>query len=213
MKIGVGVITMGVRPIKNYNLSENSELYVYTDVDKKGPSHARNQCLKYFSEKDVDYIFLFDDDCYPTMSGWEEYFINEAKESGVHYMAIPEYFKTEIYSYPESKVQYWAGNLGCFVFQDKECLDKIGGYNTEYDRYGYEDAARSSRAHKAGMTGKFSGFPFPIRGIAYIHSEDVFGENPTPNILHEDKMEYIRKNAPIYQKEINSEQIFYEYRK
>lgn len=209
MKIGVGVITMGLRPIQNYHLSDESELFIYQDVDKKGPSFARNKCLEYFTNKDVDYIFLFDDDSYPTMSGWEKYFIDEATANDVHYMAIPEYFKTELYDYPESNIQYWAGNLGCFVFQDKVCVETIGGYNTEYDRYGYEDAARSLRAFRAGMTGKYHGFPFPIRGIAYIHSQDVFAECPTQNITKEDKDEYIKKNGAIYQKEITSDKLYY----
>jgi hypothetical protein len=41
MKIGIGVITMGVRTI-NRKLFENSEhgVFIYTDKERLGPSHA-----------------------------------------------------------------------------------------------------------------------------------------------------------------------------
>lgn len=210
MKIGIGVITMGVRELP-LELYENSsyEVYVYTDQERLGPGYARNQCLKYFDG--YDHIFLFDDDTYPTRKGWEDYFIQEAQAANIHYIALPDIFGGE-FLYAESDITFWWSALGCFLYQDKLAIEKIGGYNLAYNRYGYEDAARSHRAIKAGLTGSSAGWGFPVRGLAYIHSEDVFGENPTPNIDTSEKMKYITQNQPIYQREIEGDQLFYPYK-
>lgn len=210
MKVGIGVITMGLRKI-NPKLFEKSthEIFIYTDTERFGPSHARNECLKHFDG--YDHVFLFDDDTYPTCCGWENYFITQASEHNIHYMAIPEVFGGQFVS-SDKEMQYWFSALGCFVYQDKVAMDAIGGYNTAYNRYGYEDAGRSRRALQAGLTGHTNAWGFPVRGLCYIHSEDVFGENPTPNIVTSEKLAYIASNQPIYQKEIEGKQLFYPYK-
>ena len=209
MKIGVGVITMGLREINPQFFEKTShETFIYTDTERLGPGHARNQVLKHFDG--YDHVFIFDDDCYPTRLGWEDYFIQEAQRHGVHYMALPDIFGGE-YLTSVDEMTFWFSALGCFLYQDKLAMQEIGGYNTEYNRYGYEDAARSHRAIKAGLTGSDRGWGFPIRGLSYIHSEDVFGENPAPNIQTAEKLAYIASNQPIYQKEITGDNLFYPY--
>jgi len=210
MKVGVGVITMGVRELNPKFFEKTThETFVFTDTERLGPGHARNQVLKHFDG--YDHVFIFDDDCYPTRLGWEDYFIQEAQRYGVHYMALPDSFGGE-YLHSDGEMTYWFSALGCFLYQDKHAMEAIGGYNLGYDRYGYEDAGRSHRAIKAGLTGSDVGWGFPIRGLSYIHSEDVFGENPAPNIQTADKLAYIAKNQPVYQKEITGDNLFYPYK-
>lgn len=210
MKIGVGVITVGLRPLKDYKLSADSELFVFHDKEMKGPAYARNQCLRHLYDQGCDYIFLFDDDTYPTMDNWEEYFIDQASEFGVNYMAIPEYFKTG-FKGSFGEMVLWDGACGCFIYQTRFCLEIIGGYNNEYVKYGLEDAARSKRALKAGMTGDPDYFYFPLRGIAYIYSEDIYGVTAIQNLTMEEKLSYVRKNQRTYEKEINGTKLFYDF--
>lgn len=211
MKIGVGVITMGLREINPMLFAKTThEVFVYTDTERLGPGHARNQVLKHFDG--YDHVFIFDDDCYPTRLGWEDYFIQQAQAHDVHYMALPDIFGGELLEQTNGEMTFWFSALGCFLYQDKLAMQEIGGYNLEYNRYGYEDAARSHRAIKAGLTGSDKGWGFPLRGLSYIHSEDVFGENPTPNIVTAEKLAYIASNQPIYQKEIEGKQLFYPYK-
>ena len=73
MKIGVGVITMGVRALKSYRTQPDTYFHVHVDTDKKGVSHARNTCLKHLYDEGCDYMFVFDDDGDPVMDGWEKY--------------------------------------------------------------------------------------------------------------------------------------------
>lgn len=210
-KIGVGVITAGVRPLKDYRLAEGTQFYVYVDKERKGPAYARNQCLRKLYDDGCDYIFLFDDDCYPVMDGWEKYFIDQASENSVHYMAIPEVFKTGFEGQNSGEMMLWDGACGCFIYQTRYCIDTIGGYNSDYVKYGLEDAARSHRAKKAGMTGDPHYFSFPLRGLAYIHSEDIFGVTAIQNMTMEEKLKYVYQNQETYNKEIGSSKLFYEF--
>ncbi|WNL63390.1 hypothetical protein [Citrobacter phage Tr1] len=210
MKIGVGIITMGVRTI-NPKMYTNTtyEIFVYTDEERKGVSHARNKVLEHFDG--YDHVFIFDDDCYPTRPGWEDFFIEHAQKNGVHYMALPEIFCGDLLDV-QGEMTTWFSALGCFIYQNALAIQIIGGYNTAYNRYGYEDAGRSHRAIKAGLTGSREGWMFPLRGLGYIYSEDVYGDCPTPNISTEDKQAYIKENSVIYTQEMAREDLFYPYK-
>lgn len=210
MKIGVGVITMGVRALKDYKTDPSTYFHVHVDTDKKGVSHARNTCLKHLYDQSCDYMFVFDDDCYPIKEGWEKYFVDQHLESGLNFFVLPEAFKDKIIGLTD-EIARWSGGLCQFAFYTRKLVEEVGYYNNAYDRYGYEDAGYMHRVWHSGLNGRASGHPSPVRVLAYIHSEDVYGENPAANILQEDKLEYIRKNYPLYQEEIHSERIYYPY--
>jgi len=59
-------------------------LHIYDDeIERKGIAYGKNDCLK--ALKDCQYLFLFDDDCFPVREGWIEFFIKAHKESGQHH--------------------------------------------------------------------------------------------------------------------------------
>lgn len=210
MKVGVGVITMGVRPIRDYRLASDSLLHVYTDIECKGPAHARNQVLKHLYEEGCEVIFLFDDDCYPTRTGWEAYFVEQHQRSGIHFFGLPDTFSAGMNGC-EGEVVYWSGVLGCFGMLTRTMVDTIGFYNTAYRRYGHEDTGYTFRAIRSGLAGNGSGFPSPIRTLGYIHSEDVYGETLLQNLTQEEKQAYIQVNKPILDAELNGDQIYYPF--
>jgi hypothetical protein len=92
--------------------------------------------------------------------------------------------------------------IGAYFFMDRKCIETIGYYNTEYVRYGYEDITYSRRALAAGLLGIDFGYPFPVWINMYIHSMDMFCENPTPNMTQGDKEKYIKMNTPIFHEEM-----------
>lgn len=209
MKVGIGVITMGVREI-NPKLFERScgEVFVYTDTERKGPARARNKVLSHF--KDYDHIFVFDDDCFPTFEGWEKYLIEQFEKHNIFWAGIPNFPVMEV-KHSEDEMLWLDGCCGCFQYFSRKALETIGGYNTAYDRYGYEDAAVRERAIKAGLTGKYPFPAFPIRGLSYIYSMDIFHDNPTPNIDTPEKRRLIEINHPRYVEEVTGSQVFYPY--
>lgn len=212
MKIGIGVTTTPNRKISEEIIkykSPDAHFEVFCDVDKKGVSFARNSLLNLL--KDNDYIFLFDDDCYPIMEGWEEYFISQANEFGTHFILMPESFKSKLIRV-HGEMGIWSDGIGAFSFQTKHAVEAIGGFNQAYDRYGYEDCARHYRAHRAGLMNVETNYnTCPIRALSYIFSMDVYGRNPTPNLSYVEKQEFIAKNKAEFEKEVSGDQIFYPY--
>lgn len=211
-KFGVGVITVGKRPIHDYLLPEDSKFVVIYDNDRRGPAWARNQALQELDG--CEHIFLFDDDCWPVMAGWAEYWAGECDRAEVRYSALPEAFKTGITGPQDwtcgEELMTWDGGIGAALYQHRQALEVIGGYNERLFAYGFEDAGRADRAQRAGLTGPTRNAA-PLRLLAYIHSADVFGENPTPSYSVEEKEAHIAANRPAYEAELAGP-VFIPYR-
>lgn len=200
MKIGVGMVTRGVREIppqlRAYTAAE-TQIHIHLDADRRGAAHGRNACLRALYDAGCDYVFLFDDDCYPTMPGWEQYFIEQhLSRPTLHFFGLPEVFKSRLAS-TEGEIVFWREIIGCFSFQTRHFLDTVGGYDAGYARYGYEDVGRNQRALRSGLLGGTGAYPSPMRAPAYIHSQDVFAEHPAPNLSDAEKAEGIAANYSV----------------
>ena len=87
-KIGIGVTTTPNRKEYVERWLEyfekfkptNYHLHIHEDVNYKGVAYSKNQNL--YTLRDCDYIFLFDDDCYPIKDKWTDFFIN-SKENHI----------------------------------------------------------------------------------------------------------------------------------
>ena len=206
-RIGVGRITCGVRALRPLLAPSGTVVEEFTDVDRRGPAYARNEVLHRLYAAGCDYFFLFDDDCYPVMPGWAEYFVAQASAHGLGYLGLPEIFKSRSLRV-ESEMGWWDSTVGCFNFQTRGMLEQVGHYNEACHTYGYEDSGRNDRVRRILGRG---GMPSPVRASAYIHSEDVFAEHPAPNMTVEEKRAAIEANRPIWQAELDSEQLYYPY--
>lgn len=210
-KFGVGVITVGRRPIRDYLLPDDCTFVVVQDTERRGVAWARNRVLQLLDH--CEHIFLFDDDCWPVMRGWAEYWAGQCEAAGVRYSALPEAFKSCVggrVSEHDGELLSWDGGLGAAIYQHRSALDVIGGYNETLHGYGFEDAGRADRAQRAGLTGPTRN-ACPLRCLAYIHSADVMGENPTPSYTVEEKEAHIAANRQAYVDELAGP-VFIPYR-
>lgn len=212
VKIGIGIITAGVRTIDlerfRNTTDDKYEIFVFKDEARKGPAFARNQVIKHF--KNFDFIFLFDDDCYPNRAGWAEYLIGQSITHDVHFMAYPVLFGDRIVEMRDEMI-WWSGACGAFTFLTQKAIKTIGGFNEAYAHYGFEDVTYKKRAKAARLTSRIDAIPFPLQGLQYIHSMDVCHDNPTPNLTHDQKLIHIKANEAAYIAEMESDQIFYPY--
>lgn len=215
MKIGIGITTMGVRDIHydRYLLGVDKEtisIVVHEDEERLGPAKAKNRCMKKLYDVGCDAMFLFDDDCYPQHPGWMQYILSHAREHDIHYLGLPEAFKSRPMGF-SGELLYWDSILGCFHFQTRALIDKIGGYNEVYDRYGYEDCGRNYRAQRSGLAGSGIGHASLLRMPSYIYSEDVYGVTAVQNLTREEKDFYIAKNQAAFEQEIHGARIYYPF--
>jgi hypothetical protein len=205
--IGIGTITCGLRPLHPLLAPPGAVTMTFTDMGRRGAAYSRNEVLRQLYVEGCDYFFLFDDDCYPVMPGWAEYFIAQSQEHNLDFLGLPEIFKSRLMA-TDREMNLWDSAVGCFSFQTRAMIDRVGYYNEAYTRYGYEDAGRNDRVRRAlGL----SEFPSPIRASSYIHSQDVYGEYPKPNLSVEEKTAGIMANRPTWLAEIGSPQLYYPY--
>lgn len=174
--------------------------------DRKGVAYRKNQNLK--ALKDCDYIFLFDDDCYPINDEWETYFINVHKETGQHHFLFNDR-KTHGFIMFTDHFVVTPNTGGVFMFLTKQCVEKIGGFNEKFGLYGFEHADYSNRAHRAGLMSHL--YLTPLLTKNYITAldydekqKDVYGSSVTP-----EEKEHALKNFPLYLELKNNSQNYY----
>jgi hypothetical protein len=216
VKVGIGVITAGVRTL-NPALFQHSRggfeaahLVVFEDVNMRGPAFSRNECLRaLFVEEACDHVFMFDDDCYPLMAGWENYFLESHAAYKLEFLGLPEAFKSRPTAF-DGEVVWWDGVVGCFSSQTRKCFETVGYFDPAFKGYGYEDSERHARLRRSGLCNG-PGMPSLLRAPSYIFSEDVYARNPTPNLTVAEKQAGIARNRDRFIQECNSTRIHVAY--
>lgn len=173
MKIGIGLTCIeGVRTklLKwtnttiDFKFGQRIELVYVQNVDhfenRIGIAKAKNNCLRRLIEQHCDHFFLFDDDTFPMRSDWHLKFIEAAQKNKQHHLSyLPEKgnymgklsniakampFGDGLLIYPYS----W-GNM---LYFDNYCIETAGGYNEDFEIYGYEHCELSMRIYNMGLT-------------------------------------------------------------
>jgi hypothetical protein len=187
--------------LDNLRLNTTSDYKLHiardTDDDRRGIALRKNECLHHL--QDCDYIFLFDDDCYPIKKGWEVFVIQAHLESGEHHFA---YLKNNIHT---AKNYYFCGNKttmsfvtcgGVFLSLTKECLKKVGGFWDEYELYGFEHYGYSFRAFQAKLN---SDLFMSIEGLdEYLFAYDYEDKNFQSTIPLEQRIEMSEKGKKMF---------------
>lgn len=214
MKIGVGVTTTSnrkqhyqewLRSFHDHTPDSNdpTKYVLFTAHDQPTIAQAKNMCL--IALEDCDYIFLFDDDCFITREGWENYFIDAHRVTGEHHFLYLNKRTHNFYKY-ENGLSFFHDCGGCFMFLTKDVVKHVGGMNKKYKRYGYEHAGYSQRIFRSG----FNSAPYIMPQLAsgYLFSMDYDGA--WDGLIHYpscmDDMsnmgEYLKYNFEIYKEDI-----------
>lgn len=180
------------------------ELFVYEDKEGRGVAYSKNECLKKL--RDHDHIILFDDDCHPIANGWDEQVVKAQEESQSHHFLfmVQGYDMFPVEQYDTENFTFYGFNKcgGAFVYLTKEAISKVGGYNKDYGRYGFEHAGYSERIYKAGLSlFKYPTIKWMDRAIQCL---DYTGEHHNPSIPLKDIPGCLAKNQPIYLKDIQT---------
>lgn len=207
MKIGIGITNFNRRNhldlcLNQIKLHTKCEYNLFVAQDIPNIAKAKNECL--FALKECEYIFLFDDDCFPIHQGWVEYFTKSGHE---HLLYL-----TNRHNQTSVRDGYdtFMDSSGCFMYIHRSALEKVGYFNSEYKQYGFEHAGYSKRIQK-----DFISLPSMYK---YLYSLDLqgegdFGVRHKPSITDFKAMqESIDYNRKVYEKEINGTQIYYDYK-
>lgn len=210
MKIGIGITTYHREECLqlfleqlDINPPENPfQLHVVQNVPNI--AKAKNECLREL--KDCDYIFLFDDDCFPKQAGWDVPFIT----SGYGHLLYMNNTYRPVQVLDD--VTRYEDCSGCFMFITKPIFEKIGYFNPSYGPYGYEHLGYS---HRVKILTKDWAFLCLNKTSKYIHSLDLDGTLGYKvhhlKIPSEHRLTSSKNNKTIYEEEIHSDKLYYEY--
>ncbi len=219
MKIGIGITTYNREHLFNEcysNIVKNtkSDFVIYvakdTNEDRRGIAMRKNQCLYHL--QDCDYIFLFDDDCYPIKEGWETYIIDKALVSKENHFVFNDrdIHNLKYIMYPNG-IEHYEFCGGVMMFFTKSVIEKVGGFNVDYDLYGLEHIGYSSRVMKSGLNSGL--FMSPQKMHEYLFAHDYQKENKIESTISEvEKKQFKEKNQSNYYEDIKKvyQQIIWE---
>jgi hypothetical protein len=164
---------------KKYNIS-----YHY-NKENLGIAKSKNKCLEYID--DCDYIFLFDDDCYPIRDNWWDKFIEASEETNCEHFSLT--FDHTSSGRPNGNkllgkinknkfiIEEYSNPCGILLFMTKNCIEKIGGFDSNYGLYGKEHVGYSMRCHNLGLT--IGNFLSVSNTLEYFYSYDYESKIPS----------------------------------
>lgn len=144
----------------------------------QGIAVCKNKCLELC--EDADFIFLSDDDNYPKQYGWHQVYIEAYKRTRCNHFSLT--WDRKANGKPNGNrllktskhIKSYSNPSGVMLFFTKQCLETVGGFDTNFGRYGNEHVDLSRRIHNAGLT------PYPFcdvhAGLRYFHPLDYYGE-------------------------------------
>lgn len=171
----------------DFDLGKNLEqikIYVAkdTDQDRKGVAYRKNECLR--ALKDCDYVFLFDDDCFPIKDGWIEFCINEGSE---HLLFLSDQLHGKIND------RAYKNCGGVFMFMTKGVIERVGAFNEKFGMYGFEHAEYSNR-----ITGQRTHYPTNVNLNDYLFAHDYSTPRHKSSITDEEKLKCIKNNWDLF---------------
>ena len=207
-KIGIGITCCG-RPeveaqtilmISRFLVSAyNYKIVITHDVPPfKGVARSKNYCLYHL--KNCDFIFLFDDDCFPIRPGWIERILITAEISGENHFTYCDPARDNISGSKRYGKKHVAIN-SChragapFMFLTKKVIETVGGFYIGYDRYGFEHVGYSRRIYAAGLTSNVLVMPEDLS--EFLCSRDYEDPNFQSSISQAEKQRYIDDNRKI----------------
>ena len=208
-KIGIGITTtpnrkkhllLCLEQIQKHT-SIDVDVFINEDVEGKGVAWAKNNCLK--ALKGHEYIFLFDDDCFPINDKWIDFYIANHLNSKEHHFLYLNHSHNLLGTY--NGIESYNDCGGCFMFLTNEVVEKVGAFG-DYGRYGFEHAGYSQRIHSAGLT--TTPYLCPVNSSSFIHSLDLdsgqFDIKHHTSIPVDQCLRLINENAPKFDKDIET---------
>lgn len=174
-RIGVGITThnrpdVARRTVEQWRryLPDDSVLVVVDDASdvpfpgatyrfkrNAGIARAKNKCLELLDDAGCSEFFLSDDDTYPVTKQWWRPYVESPEP---HLMRIfkdlrkgPPLNDVAVV-YQDAQHVAYTHPRGCLLYANRVVLERVGGMNPEFGRWGWEHVDWSNRIHNARLT-------------------------------------------------------------
>lgn len=168
-----------------------------------GIAAAKNKCIELLYDLGCEHLFLFDDDIYPLVDDWHLRYIN----TGIKHLCFSfDKFSNgrtngRIVNSIENGIIEYHEPCGCMLYLHRDCVDKVGGMDIRYGKWGYEHVGYSMRIHNSGL------IPKPFLDIEnstkVFHSLD-WEQTVKRSVPTKERINCVAKNKAKYISEIDS---------
>jgi len=121
----------------------------------RGIVAAKNSSLEALIDAGCEHLFLWDDDAWPIAGGWERPYI-ESPEPHLAYQfqdfASGQKLNDIAVLYSDDKHVAYTGQRGVMLYYHRSAIEKVGGFDSIYQRGMYEHSDLAMRIHNAGLT-------------------------------------------------------------
>lgn len=129
---------------------------VFRSDTQLGIAKAKNKCIELLMDAGVEHLFLLDDDCWPTNSGWMKAYAQHP-EPHLCYLFKDKNTRGQVLATPRTTYDdgtMWAQDhpRGCLLYLHRSVVDRVGGYRPEFGIWGNEHVEYSRRIFNAGLT-------------------------------------------------------------
>lgn len=163
------------------NAGKNAEIcsrynvfYLYSKT-RLGIAKNKNSGITYLNSFPYDYLFMFDDDCFPIHFGWDLPFIQLFQRHQIsHSMYLVEAGEVRATETdPTNSYQVFNNCGGYCLFFTKESILTLKGMDPNFGIYGFEHAELSNRAALYGFTKDKGKYICPVQAKEYLFSYDM----------------------------------------
>lgn len=159
---------------------------------------SKNRSLEVLVDAGCEHLFLWDDDAWPTASGWYLPYI-ESPEPHLAYqfhdLAGPRKLNDMAVLYCDERHVAYTGQRGVMLYYHRSVIEKVGGFDPVYGRGMYEHPDLALRIHNAGLT--TWAFADVVGSEKLIHSMDEHEEG-TRSIPRPEREALAKVNAVTY---------------
>lgn len=177
-----------------------SPLATYRFIHNVGIARAKNKTLELLYLAGCEHIFLLDDDTYPlTPDAWAPY-IN-SKEPHLNYIFTNykggKSVNDMIELYRDNEIVAYSHVRGCMLYYHRSVLDKVGGMDEVFGKWGYEHPSHSDRIFMAGLT-SFR-YMDVVNSVGLWYSDDEHNQNVNTTVKLQERQQCLNRNKPLYE--------------
>ncbi|EJL90230.1 glycosyltransferase family 2 protein [Pantoea sp. GM01] len=166
----------------------------------RGIVAAKNFSLEALINAGCEHLFLWDDDAWPIAGGWEQPYI-ESPEPHLAFQfqdfATGKKLNDIAVLYRDNKHVAYTGQRGVMLYYHRSAIEKVGGFDSIYERGMYEHSDLALRIHNAGLTSWAFADVVGSEKLIYSLDEHEAVERSVPKT---DREAQVKRNVTLHNK-------------
>ncbi|WP_455852704.1 glycosyltransferase family 2 protein [Pantoea endophytica] len=166
----------------------------------RGIVASKNECLEALIDAGCEHLFLWDDDAWPIAGGWEQPYI-DSPEPHLAYQfqdfATGKKLNDIAVLYRDDNHVAYTGQRGVMLYYHRSAIEKVGGFDSVYERGMYEHSDLAMRIHNVGLTSWAFADVVGSDKLIYSLDENEAVERSVPK---PDREAQVKRNVTIHNK-------------